>query len=347
MFRRLAVLAAIVTLAVLAMVPVSTATAGGTKDRPLTIERDFLAETGSMLLGGDVFGYPLARFFLRTGSEDVRIDTLVFRIVGSEHISELRIYSGAILMQRVSVGSASSQVIFVHLGGALPIPAGSFRTIAVTGSTSRIASPLDNDTPVEVSLVAAMGITQSQQPVWDIHTVPGPTHRYFGSYPAFSVNASSPSGTLIPASNTLLAIFDVTAVGSGAVTFSSGDKIVLNISQSINDSNGTLNAFELRDYDTGTSLDTTAIGGAGTEVQSTTVTFDFTAADLIVPAGQTKRVAVYSNTQELEDEGDTIQVWLDDSYPGNLAWSVNGIGPYNRADIILRGDVYAGALQKH
>ncbi len=356
MFRRLAALAAILTLAVLAMVPVSTATAGGANDRPLTIERDFRGEPASSLVPAGyttVLAFPLASFILSAGNEDVAINTLYFRVVGSEHIATLHIFHAGNLIKSFPVGGSSPQVITVGFGdGALSVPAGTFKSIAILGETypmfDEVEKPIEvslNEAPIEVSLIGAMGTTPSQR-VWDFHAVPGPTHRYFGSYPKFTVNASSPAGTLIPSSNTLLAIFDVSVVGTKCVTFSGGDKIVLNISQSINDSNGTLNAFELRDYDTGISLDTTAAGGAGSEVQSATVTFDFTDATLTIPAGTTKRIAVYGNTQELEDTGDSIQVWLDDSRPDNLAWGIDGIGPYHRADIILRGDVYAGALQK-
>ncbi|KKU75668.1 MAG: hypothetical protein UY02_C0045G0001, partial [Candidatus Giovannonibacteria bacterium GW2011_GWB1_47_6b] len=134
------------------------------------------------------------------------------------------------------------------------------------------------------------------------------------------------------------------------VTFALGDEdqIVLSISQSMGDSDGLLETFELRNYEDGTSLDTTAAGAAGTEIQSTTVTFDFTDASFTVPAGTTKRLAVYSNTQELEDTGDSIQVWLDDSAATNLIFSIDGVdtSTFDDAVIIFRGDIYAGAFSK-
>lgn len=126
--KRLAALAAILTLAILAMVPASTATAGGVKDRPLTIERDFFGEPASSLVpAGSMTAlvFPLASFSLSAGKENVAVDTLYFRVVGSEHIATLHIFHAGNLIKSFSVGGSSPQVITVGFGdGALSVPEG-------------------------------------------------------------------------------------------------------------------------------------------------------------------------------------------------------------------------------
>jgi len=165
-------------------------------------------------------------------------------------------------------------------------------------------------------------------------------HALFESRPFFAVNSASPSGNLNPASNTLLAIFDVTADAAEDITFQNadGNTLTVNISATQNDFDGVANSFTLKDGD-GVTLDTaTAADGA------TSVTFDFASASFSVPAGQTKQLRVEMNTLDFEDDGDVLQLWLDDSAAGNVDWGIDTAGSFNHADKIFRGDITAGSF---
>ncbi|MBI4122759.1 MAG: hypothetical protein HY458_00140 [Parcubacteria group bacterium] len=349
MFKKLAVLVAI--LAVLAvMLPASTAMGAGTRARSLSMERDFRAESVSSLVPAGYMNIPLASFILSAGNENVAVTMLVFRVVGSEHIAKLSIYHAGNLIKEFAVGGSSPQVIKLNFeDGVLSVPAGSFKAITVLGETYPMVSPLDNEVPIEVSLIGAMGTTPSQR-VWDFHAVPGPTHRYFGSYPRFTINSATPSGTLTPSSNTLLAVFDITAVGTQSVTFQELDYVTFWITRSISKQTKTHMGFVLRD-EYGIRLGDKLLVGIRENEADLAVEIYFGSSfgsfgELVVPAQQTRRIYLYGDTTDLDDLGDAIQVRLDDSSPGNLAWGINGIGPYHRADVIFRGDIVAGALQR-
>jgi len=73
--------------------------------------------------------------------------------------------------------------------------------------------------------------------------------------------------------------------------------------------------------------------------------FDFSDAAFTVPAGQTKYLYVYGTTTDFEDRGDSIQVWLDD-VDGDIDWGINGVGSYNRGNIIFKGDKFGGTFVK-
>ncbi|MBI2452928.1 MAG: hypothetical protein HYV55_01745 [Parcubacteria group bacterium] len=326
---------------------VMTVAAAGT----LTTAVDAGEPSASILVAGTT-GVTVGAFKLTSNNvEDLDLDQLTFNVTGSTRVATLYAYNGTTLLKSFPVGGTSPQSIAVDFAdNTLVIPANTSKVVTVKADLyTNTTAVADNEIDIAVGILDADATGKSSgTQVSDTDDIGGNTHQYYRVYPKFTVNASSPSGTLIPSSNSLLAIFDVTATGNDDVTFSTGDadQIVLNVSQSITDSDGALETFELRNYETGTSLDTTAAGATGTEIQSTTVTFDFTDASFTVPAGTTKRLAVYSNTQELEDTGDSIQVWLDDSAATNLIFSIDEVNTstYDDAVIIFRGDIYAGAL---
>ena len=69
------------------------------------------------------------------------------------------------------------------------------------------------------------------------------------------------------------------------------------------------------------------------------------ATSLTVPANQTVPIYIYSDTTELDTTGDAITLWLDDSTAGNLDFGIDSLSnSYQRANIIWRGDIFAGSL---
>ena len=172
------------------------------------------------------------------------------------------------------------------------------------------------------------------------------THVAFEAYPMFSVNAGTPSGNLALGTNTLVAIFDVTAVGDEDITFVSGtsaNKIAFDVSQSINTSDGSANTYTLRD-DSGDTLGTASVD----DVSDATAEFTFSGT-FTVPAGGTKQLRMYADTTEHNEDGDSIQISLSrDVAAGKFTWSIdNDGGQYEYGDIIFRGasgDISANSL---
>ena len=163
----------------------------------------------------------------------------------------------------------------------------------------------------------------------------GPDYVY-GTRPYFSVNAASPSGTLVPGMNSLIAIFNVKADDGDDVTFTNAAGNFLKIDIASNNL-AALGNFTLKE-ETGDALDPASGVGSGV------FTCHFATKDFVISKGQTKKLYLYGNSSGLATN-DSVQAWLNDSST-NIGWSVNyDGGNYDRTDIIFRGGIYAGALK--
>ncbi len=304
-------------------------------------------------------GVTIAAFKLAADAvEDLDLDELTFSVTGSNRISTMHLYNGTTPVKSFTAGGTAPQQITVKFDdNTLVIPANSNKVLTVKadffGNTT-VAG--DNDVAIGVSIADADATGKaSGATVTDTTNRGGNTHRYFKAYPKFTVDSASPSGNLIPTSNQLLATFNVEAVGTADVTFQNADnnRLVVNISQSINDSDSAEETFTLQDENGVVLSNAVAAIGSGTsltnptESASESVTFTFATNSLTVPAGQTKKLSIYSDTTELEDAGDTIRLWLSDASDQNLDFGIDGTSNvYRRATIIFRPDIYAGSLAK-
>ena len=165
----------------------------------------------------------------------------------------------------------------------------------------------------------------------------------FESYPRFSVNPGTPKGDLTSSSSTLLAVFDVTAEGNKDITFTheSGHYLRVMMNHLVRDAQrGGVQRIVVKD-ERGQTLD--AVKLLSLE-RASSFLVQFSQGDFVVPPGVTRQLYVYGDTTNFEDDGDAIQLWLDDDDPGNINWGVDGEGNYGHGDIIFRGDIYAGSL---
>jgi len=154
----------------------------------------------------------------------------------------------------------------------------------------------------------------------------------------------TPTGNLVPSANSLLAKIKVTANPAKDITFDNtlGNSLTVQLALTRGD-DGTDDddSLALKNED-GEVLDT--ISGVDFDTD-TEHTFDFSTKSFTVPAGQTKYLYVYGTTTDFEDQGDSIQVWLEAS-PNDIDWSINGVGSYNHGNIIFKGDKFGGTLVK-
>ena len=207
-----------------------------------------------------------------------------------------------------------------------------------------------NDTQIGVSIngvdtVQTTGVASGQSIKSGYPNVSGNTMYLYKSRPYFAVDSASPSGTLTPSSEMLLAIFDVTAEDTEDITFASTTDIAIDsqlevrISSVKKDCDGNAATFTLKDQD-GNVLDTDTLA----DLNDNEVVFDFSTRAFTVPAGQTKKLYLYADTTDWEDDGDTIQAWLSDDDNANCTFGINGAGTYQEGEIIFRGDIYAGSF---
>ncbi len=166
----------------------------------------------------------------------------------------------------------------------------------------------------------------------------------YKSYPTVDFADAGTSETLTPAASTLVATVNVTADAGDDITFENadGNSITFTVNASVTWDQG-YETFTLKDED-GNILDTTTFDFASSSVS--TVTFDFSTQSFTVPAGTTKQLKVYADTQDFTNSGDSLQLELSPSSATNIDWGIDGSGSYNHADIIFKSDPFGKSLVK-
>ncbi|MCH7604411.1 peptidoglycan-binding protein [Patescibacteria group bacterium] len=318
-----------------------TTTTGGT----LTVTIDSSEPNASLVAGGDQVTLGIFRL-AANNVEDLDLDSIALTVTNGGRVSTYYFYQGSTLLGSRPSGTTPS---IEFADGTVTIPANDKVLITVKGDMEVVTLVSQNNTGIQIAIadgpggdVGATGLASGSTVTSSNSNVDANTHTLFESYPIFSVNSGSPSGDLIPGSNTLLAIFDVTAHANEDITFQDGDNntLTIQISQSVTTSNGvTTETWRLRDS-SGAQLASTTVD----TFDATLVVFDFASQDFNVPGGQTKSLHVYADTSEMTTNGDVIQLWLDDGSATNIDWGIDGTGNYNHADIIFRGDIFARSL---
>ena len=318
-----------------------TVAASGT----LTVSKDASSPDASLLVAGDT-GVTTAIFRLAANNvEPIELDNITFQVTGGARAAAYVAYVGG-----VAVGTAPSSTTprMDFADGTVVVPANGHIKLTVKADLETISLTADQDTAFTVNIdhIADVGATgkSSGATATISGTASGSTHQIFEAYPKFTVNSASPSGNLFPSSAALLAIFDVTAVGNEDITFSASlDSLTINVNQSVADSDTSTNTWTLKDA-AGNTLDSQSV--AAEAVGFTTVDFKFATAGFTISAGTTKSLYVYGDTTDLEDDGDSIQLYLDDGLAaGKLKWSIDADGgAYEHPDIIFRGDIFAGSF---
>lgn len=172
-------------------------------------------------------------------------------------------------------------------------------------------------------------------------TVKTTVHTVYQSRPYFALNASSPSGVLVPSVQAILAIYNIDADQGDDITFSATNNNYLSMEICTVCETHTVNEYFTLKDEVGNIL---SVVGPVDICTSPTIDFVFETNDLIIPHGTRKKIYVFTDTSEMINAGDAIQVWFSDEYPDNLDWSIDGSGNYNEGDVIFKGNLYANAL---
>ncbi len=319
-----------------------TVVAGGT----LTLTVDSSSPEASLLIAGTL-QQTLAVFRLAADNvEDLDLDNITLTVTGGNDVGTYYFYHGDTLIQTAETGT-SPRVDFAD--GTVTILANGNVKITVKGDL-KAATEITNGDTVRVAIAASgdvdtTGLASGSAVDSTVTNQDAKTHKVFESRPFFAVNSLSPAGNFVPAANSVVAIFDITADAAEDITFENadGNTLTVNISATIQTSDGAADTFTLIDKSTGVTLDT-----ASAAIESaTSVTFDFTNNSLTVPAGQKRSVEIQVDTAEMTSSTsskDSIQLWLDDASATNVDWGIDGTGSFNEADIIFRGDIFGGVL---
>ncbi|MCX6745917.1 MAG: hypothetical protein NTX00_02750 [Candidatus Parcubacteria bacterium] len=184
-----------------------------------------------------------------------------------------------------------------------------------------------------------------------ISTVAGAIHVAMASRPYFSLNASSPSGSLVPSMNSLLAIFNVAADAADEVDFLnvatnlSGVQNLIKVNVSSNCTGAGAAGVTLKD-ESGNQLDTQAVLICGVGAVTQVAFAPGNTNNLAIAAGTTKKLYIYGNTTGATGSGDNIQLYLSDSADANMDFAIGGSGNFAEAQTIFRGSIYANALSR-
>lgn len=157
--------------------------------------------------------------------------------------------------------------------------------------------------------------------------------------PVFTIDPSTPSGLLIPASSTKIATINISLRGDGEVSFgpNNDDGLIFGVEQNHKHSDGSYKEWKL--FCDGVLLKTTTMRD-----DSDSVWFLFNNSSLALFPGMSHKLDVYTDTTEFVSPGDFIQLWLNPRQWGpSCAWTVDGNYPVSLGDFIYQGE-QAGLL---
>jgi len=325
----------------------------------LTVTKDSSSPTADIIIGGNT-GVELGVFRLAANNvEDLDLDQITMSATNGTYVDTFYFYNGDTLLGSVP---GANEVTLVVDDGTLTIPANGHKEITVKADLLPVdGTTVTNGSSVKVGLETSNNVQttglSSGNDVDNSSAAYANTMTIYKSRPYFAKDSASPSGNLFPSSNTNVAIFDVTADAGEDITFDDdiSSKIVIKVDAQVADTATGYITLTLKDGD-GNVLGVDSVSfGSSLSMSGSAATFDSTNSwgsggggsttySLTVPAGQTKKIYVYADTTDFEDDGDSIQVYLDDNADANCTFGINGSGTYAEGSKIFKGDIYAGSF---
>ncbi|MBZ9572255.1 peptidoglycan-binding protein [Patescibacteria group bacterium] len=326
----------------------------------LTVTKDASSPTSDIIIGQKTSTLAVFRL-AATEIEDLDLDSIYISVTGGNYVNTYYFYSSA----RSDGVSADTPIQTAQGGttnyvaisdGTVTVPANGHVELTVKGLLNQVGYglTLTDDGDVQVGfdgstyIIESTGLASGAEANSD-DSVAGNTMYAFESRPYFAVNSASPSGNLIPSSQTLLATFDVTAEDTEDITFEDTDsnQLIVQINAYASNSDGSSSTWYLKDGD-GTQLSSVTVEDDQLNT-SGSVTFLFedntgSTNAFTVPAGLTKQLKVYGDTTDFEANGDTLQLWLDDGNNANCKFGIDGEGNLSEGVIVFRGDIFAGSF---
>jgi len=325
----------------------------------LTVTRDSSSPVSGIVIGGNTVELGVFRL-AATNVEDLDLDQITMAATHGTYVDTFYFYNGDTLLGSVPGGNS---VTWVVPDSTLTIPANGHKEITVKAKLYPVdGNTVTNGSQVQVSFNGTNAVqTTGLSSGTSVDATPTAADAYamkvYESRPYFAKDSASPSGDLFPSSNEQVAIFDVTADSGEDITFDDGisSKLVIKVNAQVTDTATGYVTLTLKDGDGNVLGVDTVNFGTGLSLSGASATFDSTNSwggtgggsttySLTVPAGQTKKIYVYADTTDFEDNGDSIQVYLDDNADANCTFGIDGSGTYAEGTKIFKGDIYAGSF---
>ena len=330
----------------------------------LTVSLDSSSPSAAMILDENIAR--LGDFKLAASNvEDLDLDSIIATLTGTntDGVDTFYFYSskradGGAVSDPIASASGGAVATVVFADSTVTVPANGNVIITVKALMNNIdGTAVVNGDSIIIDIGTAGDIETtgkaSGAAVDSTNTeVAAATHVLYESYPQVVFSSTPAGGNLIPSANTLLAVIDVTAKGNKDITFDGAadpdngdedDVFIIQVAANrsddtvANDDDLTIKDQEGNTLDSITSIDFDA---------TTEFTIDFTTKDFVIPAGQTKKLYIYGDTQEFEVIGDSIQVWLNDGGTA-LNWSVDyNNGDYSEVAKIFKSDLFGPSWNK-
>ena len=331
---------------------IMTVSAAGT----LTISVDSSSPTAALLLDSSAEQTVAVFRLAADNTENLNVDSIKITddgTSGDDVVAFYKFYLGSSTTPFGTVVPSAGLAEVFPATGALVIPANDYKLVTVkailhdvdgTGFVNgdTLITTVDAAGDIDTTGLASGAAVDSTQT-----SVDAATHTAYEAYPVIVFATDASIGTLVTQSaNQYLAKISMTNPGNKDVTFQSGDSSLFSVQVNIvatDDTNTGNETMTLKDQD-GTVLDTAVYN-----ITSVQLDFDMSSVGATVgttiPAGQTKYFYLYGSTADLEDAGNSIQVWLDDT-AADVTFGINGTGTYAQGAVILKGDLYGPVLSR-
>ncbi len=312
---------------------IMTVSSGGT----LTVTVDSSSPTAALFTDNDEMVTVGILRLAADNVEDLDVDSIKITDGGSDTVVETYyLYHGSTLLGSKTPVSGVAE--FFLADGTLEVAANDHELVTVKADMNDVdTTGASNADTVQVTIAASGDIDttgESGAAVDSTDTPSGATHTIYQAYPVFAFEDVS-STVLTTSANYLVAKIKVSNPGNEDISFDdTATANNLEIQFSGNDGGVALDeTITIKDTD-GTTLDSGSISSGA-------VAFDFSSAELTVPAGGAEYIYVYADASGLGTDGDTIQAWLDDGTAADLGFSIGtGTSNYSEADFVFKGDLF-------
>ena len=325
-----------------------TVSSGGT----LTVTEDSSSPTiavQQIYLDNTTSEQTLAVFkFASNNVENIEIDTIALGQNGTtnnESVSMYKLYKGSATTPFRTVSNDGQATTTITLAsGELVIPKNDNVKVTVKAVMNDIDGTVvvnGNTVIVQLGSTTATGLASQSTSLGDDEAYKTIGGVIYEAYPSIAFDSSTTGiGSAITGnSSQLVARLNVTNPGNKDVTFEGADSDQISVQLVVigDDTDTATEALTLKD-ENGTVLASTTFSSASGTTQED---FDFkgtgTNLTYTIPAGATKTLYIYADTADLEDNGDLIQITLDDA-AADVTFGISNTGAFTEGDIIFRGD---------
>ncbi|NTV21977.1 MAG: peptidoglycan-binding protein [Candidatus Yonathbacteria bacterium] len=323
---------------------------GGTNGQAMTLAEnatvavtiDSTSPEATFVLDGSETTLAVFQFEETANVEDVNLEKITLDVNPGvdDAVDTYKVYKGSTLVGEASGGSAD---VAITLNNVV-IAKNSKVDLTIKGVMADVdGTTVQNGDTVALYVTAyeATGKTSGTSLDSSANSSSAATHTLYEAYPTVAFDNTGVSTTLVNNANHLLAKIKVTNNGSEDVTFNNADTNTLTVQiNSVSDDSDTAaaEALSLRD-ENGNILDSNQTFN---NVTGAEVTFNLDGAytaGLTVGPNSSKYFYLYADTSDHEDDGDSIQVWLDDT-AGDLVFGIDSTGAYNAGAVAFKGDLY-------